>query len=344
VPLSTALTSLPRPLGFVEGYPRRVVLLAFGLASTDAGEPLLNGFGTILRLALERFQGSDPEPTVTETDVRNVLDGDEPKVRALTEMLSREAPFLRGVSRDVDEEWSAYVTDDVVRYWDAFDIWGYLRIRASELFRADLPGWSPSPADLGQPASHAEPTEPENSDIRDAFISHAGEDKETVARPLAQRLEGLGHTVWLDEQELVVGDSLSESIDRGLAASRFGVVVLSKSFFGKSWPQRELAGLVARETIHGERVILPIWHGIDAADVAKFSPPLAERYAASTRDGLDSVAQKISDTIRKRGVGPARPGCICGARRTRYVAVAHAAADPVGRGDPTGLARPLERL
>jgi TIR domain len=77
----------------------------------------------------------------------------------------------------------------------------------------------------------------------DVFISHASEDKELVARPLAQLLTGSGLHVWLDENELRLGDSLRIKLDQGLAASQFGVVVLSRAFFAKDWPQRELDGL-----------------------------------------------------------------------------------------------------
>jgi hypothetical protein len=57
---------------------------------------------------------------------------------------------------------------------------------------------------------------------RDCFICHASEDKEEVARPLAESLRERGYAVWFDEFELDVGDSLREAIDQGLATSRFG--------------------------------------------------------------------------------------------------------------------------
>ena len=78
----------------------------------------------------------------------------------------------------------------------------------------------------------------------DVFISHAGEDKDQVARPLAKQLTALGVRVWYDEAALTLGDSLNRSIDAGLSRSRFGVVILSRHFFEKEWPQRELDGLV----------------------------------------------------------------------------------------------------
>ena len=74
----------------------------------------------------------------------------------------------------------------------------------------------------------------------DVFISHASEDKEAIATPLAEALQEEGLRVWYDDFSLRLGDSLRESIDRGLARSRFGVVILSGYFFGKHWPQQEL--------------------------------------------------------------------------------------------------------
>ncbi len=85
--------------------------------------------------------------------------------------------------------------------------------------------------------------EPVNFDF---FISHASEDKDAIVRDLAAELTDLGAKVFYDEMTLKVGDSLRRSIDRGLANSRFGVVVLSEHFFRKEWTQKELDGLTAR--------------------------------------------------------------------------------------------------
>src|SRR2546422_11132631 len=109
------------------------------------------------------------------------------------------------------------------------------------------------------------------SDARwDVFVSHASEDKDAVAEPLAQALVNAGLRVWYDRNELSLGDSLRELIDEGLAHSRFGIIVLSPAFFAKRWPQRELNGLVQREE-DGKKVILPVWYDITAAQVWKVS-------------------------------------------------------------------------
>lgn len=135
----------------------------------------------------------------------------------------------------------------------------------------------------------------------DVFISHASEDKEDVARPLAVHLQQLGLSVWLDEFELTLGDSLRRSIDKGLSRSRFGVVILSPAFFAKEWPNRELDGLVARED-GSEKIILPIWHNVGKHEVAQFSPILADKLAVSSSGGIANVAEQINNAVtRARG-------------------------------------------
>ena len=58
--------------------------------------------------------------------------------------------------------------------------------------------------------------------VFDVFISHTSEDKDDVVRPLATALRDAGLSVWYDEVELRIGDSLRRKIDKGLASSRFG--------------------------------------------------------------------------------------------------------------------------
>lgn len=133
----------------------------------------------------------------------------------------------------------------------------------------------------------------------DVFISHASEDKAEVVRPLATALKGAGLSVWYDEFELKIGDSLRRKIDKGLASSRFGVVVLSKAFFGRGWPEYELDGLVTR-AVSGEQILLPVWHNVSKREVIGYSPSLADRLARSTATHtVEEIAAEIVDVIRR---------------------------------------------
>jgi hypothetical protein len=151
----------------------------------------------------------------------------------------------------------------------------------------------------------AQVTELRDIAMWDVFISHAWEDKETVARPLAHALSEAGISVWYDEFTLTLGDSLRRSIDRGLADSRYGLVILSPHFFAKGWPQRELDGLTTRE-IESGKVILPVWHGVTRKEVEHFSPPLADKLSVSTAAGLDIVMREILKVVRPKAT-PAPP-------------------------------------
>lgn len=127
----------------------------------------------------------------------------------------------------------------------------------------------------------------------DFFICHASEDKEEIVRPLANHLINLGFHVWFDEISLKLGDSLSKSIDNGIANSRYGIIVLSSNFFAKQWPQRELHSLASMEMVKGEKRILPIWHNINGDDISKFSPMLADKVGVSTSKGINNVIEEI---------------------------------------------------
>ncbi len=146
----------------------------------------------------------------------------------------------------------------------------------------------------------------DNSMEWDVFICHASEDKENFVEPLAKALKEAVIKVWYDRFELKLGDSLRGKIDEGLANSQYGVVVLSKSFFNKKWPKEELDALVSRQNDEGKKVILPIWHGIGAEEVRKFSPILASKLAAQSSDSLESIVVQIRDVLNENST-PKKP-------------------------------------
>ena len=111
-------------------------------------------------------------------------------------------------------------------------------------------------------------------------------------------LERLSVRVWYDEFSLKLGDSLTTSIDMGLHQSRFGLLVLSKSFLGKNWPDYEYRSLLTRQ-IDGDKVILPLWYGVTKEDVKKYSLYLADIKAVSiTKDNYKAVIALILRVVR----------------------------------------------
>ena len=134
----------------------------------------------------------------------------------------------------------------------------------------------------------------------DVFISHASEDKDEIVRSLANALVSNGLNVWYDEFSLRIGDSLRQKIDRGLATSRVGLVVLSPSFISKGWTNYELDGIVTK-AVSGEQILLPIWHNITKQQVVDFSPSLADKVARSTATHTaEEIAREIAELLNER--------------------------------------------
>jgi hypothetical protein len=107
-------------------------------------------------------------------------------------------------------------------------------------------------------------------------------------------------TVWFDEYELVLGDSLREKIDAGLRNSRHGLVVLSHSFFKKDWPKKELDGLFS--LMDRERRIMPIWHGLQMEDVRAYSPILAGILGIKSSEGIERIVTAVMKAVGREKV------------------------------------------
>lgn len=126
------------------------------------------------------------------------------------------------------------------------------------------------------------------------MISYAHDDKDFVW-PLADALAA-HHDVWIDRDEMKVGDSVFQQVSKGLREADFAVVVLSPHYVKKIWTQREIAGLTTLED-ESRKIILPVWKDIDKAGVAAFSPFMADRMALMASRGVAAVIEDLRFAI-----------------------------------------------
>lgn len=138
----------------------------------------------------------------------------------------------------------------------------------------------------------------------DVFISHSSLDKEAVARPLAEALKQRDISVWLDEEQLQIGDSIRRGIDNALQRSRFGVVILSPAYLESEWTRKELDAFFSKEKQY-HKTILPIFHGLELAGVEHFSPMLSDKIALTTDDNIETLADKIQHRVQTPSGTPA---------------------------------------
>jgi hypothetical protein len=95
-----------------------------------------------------------------------------------------------------------------------------------------------------------------------------------------------------------LGDSITQSINDGLANAKYGIVIISPVFLQKNWTIVELNTLT-NMFITSKRKILPIWHNVTYDDIEKSMPLLLDIKAAKSSDKIDSIIHQIEDSIGK---------------------------------------------
>jgi hypothetical protein len=89
------------------------------------------------------------------------------------------------------------------------------------------------------------------------FLSHSRRDR-GFARKFASDLRAHGVYVWVDEAEILPGDSLIEKLEQGIDEMNYLCVVLSPHSVASEWVKREVQ-IALTDEIHGKRVkVLPL--------------------------------------------------------------------------------------
>ncbi|WP_223627276.1 toll/interleukin-1 receptor domain-containing protein [Microbacterium sp. EST19A] len=133
-------------------------------------------------------------------------------------------------------------------------------------------------------------------DLRDVFLCHAWDDRRGVATDLHGLLEAQGVSVWFSEKDIVLGQPFLREIDRGLAKSRTGLVLVTPALLkrvdARGVSDKELSELLARD------LLIPVVHDTTYDDLRKVSPLLGSRNGLSTEeDSLEEVAVKIAELV-----------------------------------------------
>ncbi|EML0289160.1 toll/interleukin-1 receptor domain-containing protein [Vibrio parahaemolyticus] len=133
-------------------------------------------------------------------------------------------------------------------------------------------------------------------DLRDVFLCHAWDDRKGIAKELHDLLEAKGVSVWFSEKDVLLGSNLMREIDKGLAKSRIGIVMVTPSFLkriaGEGVADKELSALLSTD------LLVPIVHDTTYDDLRDVSPLLGSRSGLDTaEDPLDNVASKLAELV-----------------------------------------------
>jgi TIR domain len=133
-------------------------------------------------------------------------------------------------------------------------------------------------------------------DLRDVFLCHAWDDRQNSANELHDLLESKGVSVWFSEKDVTLGSPLLREIDKGLAKSKVGIVLVTPSFLnrikGAGIADKELSALLARD------LLVPIIHNTTYDALREVSPLLGSRSGLSTiEDSMEDIAAKLAELV-----------------------------------------------
>lgn len=133
-------------------------------------------------------------------------------------------------------------------------------------------------------------------DLRDVFLCHAWDDRKGAAKELHDLLESRGVSVWFSEKDVLLGATLLREIDKGLAKSRVGIVLVTPALLrrlaGEGIADKELSALLARD------LLVPIVHDTTYEALREVSPLLGSRSGLSTaEEPMADVAAKLAELL-----------------------------------------------
>lgn len=133
--------------------------------------------------------------------------------------------------------------------------------------------------------------------LRDVFLCHAWDDRRITATQLNDLLETENVSVWFSEKDIPLGTPFMRQIDKGLANSRIGIVLVTPAFLktieNEGVADKELSVLLARD------LLIPIAHNTTFDALREVSPMLGSRNGLSTEeDTLGEVAAKIAELVQ----------------------------------------------
>ena len=135
-------------------------------------------------------------------------------------------------------------------------------------------------------------------DLRDLFLCHAWDDRGGAAKELHDQLESNEVSVWFSEKDVVLGTPLLREIDRGLAKSRAGIVLVTPALLRKLSSERGIADKELSELLARDQLI-PVLHETTFEALREVSPLLGSRSGLSTtEDSMSEIAAKIGELVK----------------------------------------------
>ncbi|OZE33561.1 hypothetical protein CH278_13160 [Rhodococcus sp. 05-2254-5] len=169
--------------------------------------------------------------------------------------------------------------------------------------RPARPSWSPKNSTVSYTADQVRQLEPVRTAIldrtqpTDVFLCHAWPDRRTEAQVVYELLLGNEVSVWFSEVSLMPGTDMRLAIDKGLAKSRMGLVLVTPAMLEKLNTDRSIANSELSALLR-RNLLVPVMHGVTFEELDQVSPMLATRGGFNTaEDSMEDIAVKIAELV-----------------------------------------------
>jgi TIR domain len=171
--------------------------------------------------------------------------------------------------------------------------------------RSTRPRWSPANSSVAYTSDEVAALDRYRSKVEavgpraesyDLFLCHAWDDRRGTATDLHKLLEAEDVSVWFSERDILLGQPFMREIDKGLAKTRIGIVLITPAFLRRiangGVSEKELSELLARD------LLIPVAHGVTYDEIRSASPLLGSRNGLSTaEDSMEDIAKKIAELL-----------------------------------------------
>lgn len=136
------------------------------------------------------------------------------------------------------------------------------------------------------------------SGLKDVFVSHSSNDKETIVKPIVQSLQRQNITVWYDSFELLPGDSLVTKINEGLKKSKIVLFCISEDFLKGGWTEKELRGAVGLANSQRDDLeLIPLMICDPGVAQRHYPIPFGDTVYINWDNNPDVVARKVQKSL-----------------------------------------------
>ncbi|KAK3439249.1 hypothetical protein EUGRSUZ_C03974 [Eucalyptus grandis] len=133
----------------------------------------------------------------------------------------------------------------------------------------------------------------------EVFLNFRGPDTRlTITDSLYGAMIRAGICVFKDDEELRVGEEIGGELLRAISNSKIYIPIFSKDYASSKWCLRELAYMVECRK-RGEKVILPIFYGVDASDLKLKTGLYGKALRKHKRQSGEETAKQWEEALRE---------------------------------------------